>query len=128
MVENKEFIGFFKALKPVFQPMSRDTIRNEILGIYEVEKKKTMELLKNNMSRVAVTTETWSTVNKRRQYMTVAANFHRHFMDFAEANYKVCSMLPSLKMNPCRLVYLTYIYAVKIVHHPLCLIVLFYMF
>ena len=45
--------------------MSRNTLKGEILKLYQAEKAKTMALLEINNSRKPITTDMWTTTNQR---------------------------------------------------------------
>ncbi|KAH9763675.1 BED-type domain-containing protein [Citrus sinensis] len=57
--------------------LSRNTLKSEILKLYQAEKAKAMALLENNDSRVAITTDMWTANNQKKGYMVVT----RHFLD-----------------------------------------------
>ena len=57
MVDHVGFRKYSNTLQPLFKMVSRNTIKNDILKIYDYEKSKTMDLLGNNRSRIAITTE-----------------------------------------------------------------------
>ncbi|GAB2287410.1 hypothetical protein Dimus_039825 [Dionaea muscipula] len=74
IVEHVGFRRFVQSLQPLFKVVSRNTIKKDIFIIYEIEKKKTMQLLEDNQSRVAVTTDMW-TSNQKRGFMVVTAHY-----------------------------------------------------
>ncbi|KAK9233321.1 hypothetical protein WN943_023570 [Citrus x changshan-huyou] len=58
-----EYVGFYdllKLLQPSIETISRNTIKAEILRLYDVEKKKTMGILEACESRIAITTDMWT--------------------------------------------------------------------
>ena len=57
IVEHEGFRNYSKALQPLFNPLSRNTLRSDIFKIYDVERAKTMNLLENNRSKIAITTD-----------------------------------------------------------------------
>ncbi|KAK2659287.1 hypothetical protein Ddye_005820 [Dipteronia dyeriana] len=57
MVEHLGFRRFMKIVQPLFMVASRNTIKNDILKIYDYERSKTMQLLERNGSRIAITTD-----------------------------------------------------------------------
>ncbi|XP_060965659.1 zinc finger BED domain-containing protein RICESLEEPER 2-like [Cannabis sativa] len=75
MVEHDGFRSFVKSLQPLFRYVSRTTIRRDILKIYENEKTKTMNSMNDNRSRVAITTDLWTSNNQKRGYMVVTAHY-----------------------------------------------------
>ncbi|KAK2655018.1 hypothetical protein Ddye_008070 [Dipteronia dyeriana] len=76
MVEHRGFKTFVNSLQLLFPHVSINTIKKEILGIYEVEKFKTQQVLEGNQGRIATTTEIWTTSNQKRGYMTVTCCAH----------------------------------------------------
>ena len=74
MVDHVGFRKYFNTLQPLFKMVSRNTIKNDILKIYDYEKSKTMDLLGNNRSRIAITTNMW-TSNQKKGFMVVTAHF-----------------------------------------------------
>ena len=57
IMEHVGFRRFSQALQPLFHMVSRNTIKNDILKIYDVEKVKTMAVMERIQSRVAMTTD-----------------------------------------------------------------------
>ncbi|XP_062110077.1 zinc finger BED domain-containing protein RICESLEEPER 2-like [Humulus lupulus] len=75
MVEHHGFRDFVNSLQPFFKNVSRSTIRRDILKIYENEKTKTKNSISDNCSRVAITTDMWTSNNQKRGYMVVTAHY-----------------------------------------------------
>ncbi|TXG49073.1 hypothetical protein EZV62_024948 [Acer yangbiense] len=63
-----------KTVQPLFTVVSRNTIKNDILKIYDYKRSKTMQLLERNDSMIAITTDMW-TSNKKKGFMAVSAHF-----------------------------------------------------
>ena len=61
-------------LAPDFNGMSRNTFKSKVMKLYEVEKSRTMMMLDENTSRIALTTDMW-TSNQKKGYMVVTAYF-----------------------------------------------------
>ena len=74
IVDHVGFRKYSNTLQPLFKMVSRNTIKNDILKIYDYEKSKTMDLLGNNRSRIAITTDMW-TSNQKKGFMVVTAHF-----------------------------------------------------
>ncbi|KAL7152809.1 hypothetical protein ABFS83_04G123800 [Erythranthe nasuta] len=75
-----DYIGFRKyslALQPLFKMISRNTIKRDILKIYEAEKAKIMRFVEKNASRIAITTDMWTSINRKRGFMV----FTGHYID-----------------------------------------------
>ncbi|KAJ0491919.1 putative transcription factor/ chromatin remodeling BED-type(Zn) family [Helianthus annuus] len=52
MVEHHGFRKFVRGLQPFFKVPSRNTLKSDVLKIFEYEKKKTMRILEKNPSRI----------------------------------------------------------------------------
>ncbi|KAK3204443.1 hypothetical protein Dsin_018489 [Dipteronia sinensis] len=74
MVEHEAFREFSTALQLAFKPVSRNTIKKEILQIYDVEKMKTISILQANNCRIALTTDLWTASSQRKGYMAVTTH------------------------------------------------------
>ncbi|KAM6579251.1 hypothetical protein CsatA_003025 [Cannabis sativa] len=94
MVEHSRFIDFANTISPMFQLMSRNTIRSDIMKIHKLEKEKCGEILKKNKSRIALTTDMWTANHQKKGYMAVTA----HFIDDA---WTLHSRIISFKYVPC---------------------------
>ncbi|GER44473.1 HAT family dimerisation domain containing protein [Striga asiatica] len=75
MVEHKGFRMFLNTIQPLFKPISRNTLRTDIMKIFNEEKSKIMTLLERNDSRIAITTDLWTASNQKKGYMAVTAHF-----------------------------------------------------
>lgn len=74
MVEQIGFRNFVTSIQPLFKCVSRNTIKSDILKIYDVEKMKMMSLLEANKSRIAVTTDMW-TSNQKKGFMAITGHY-----------------------------------------------------
>ena len=73
-----DHIGFRKystSLQPLFRMVSRNTIKKDILSIYEKEREKSKHEIDKNQGRISITTDMWTSQNKRRGFMVVTAHF-----------------------------------------------------
>ena len=75
IVEHVGFKMFSQAIQPSFKMVSRNTIKGDILSIYNFERIKTVKLIEKNRSRVAFTTDMWTSSNQKKGYMVVMAHF-----------------------------------------------------
>ncbi|CAL2265524.1 unnamed protein product [Prunus armeniaca] len=75
MVDHIGFKMYSNALQPLFKVCSRNTIKKDILKVFEVEREKTMKLLDTNRSRIAITTDMWTSNNQKRGFMTITSHF-----------------------------------------------------
>jgi len=74
----EDYVGFRKfcaALQPAFKVVSRNTIRKDILDMYQVQKQSMVNYIKKLSSHVAVTTDLWTADHQRKGYMAVTAHF-----------------------------------------------------
>ncbi|KAJ1383948.1 Ribonuclease H-like superfamily [Sesbania bispinosa] len=74
IVEHVGFKRLSSALNPLFR-MDRQTVRADILKLYYDEKFKMMKLLSKNKSRIAITTDMWSSTDPDKHYMAIKAHF-----------------------------------------------------
>uniref|UniRef100_A0A2N9FGB2 BED-type domain-containing protein n=1 Tax=Fagus sylvatica TaxID=28930 RepID=A0A2N9FGB2_FAGSY len=75
MVDHVGFRRFVSGLQPNFKLVSRNTLKRDILKIYDYEKQKSMAKIDNNGSRVAITTDMWTSSNKKRGFMVVTGHY-----------------------------------------------------
>ncbi|XP_050249216.1 zinc finger BED domain-containing protein RICESLEEPER 3-like [Quercus robur] len=62
-----DHIGFRKystSLQPLFRMVSRNTIKKDILSIYEKEREKSKHEIDKNQGRISITTDMWTSQNK----------------------------------------------------------------
>ncbi|TXG70074.1 hypothetical protein EZV62_005009 [Acer yangbiense] len=67
----QEMMGY---CQPRFELMSRNTLKSEIFKLYNMEKDKTLKLLDNIESKVAITMDMWTSSTKMG-YMVVTVHF-----------------------------------------------------
>ncbi|XP_021833421.1 zinc finger BED domain-containing protein RICESLEEPER 2-like [Prunus avium] len=92
-----DHIGFkihSNTLQPLFKVCSRNTVKKDIFKIFEIERERTMKLLDTNKSKIAITTDMWTSNNQKRGFMTVTS----HFIDDA---WKLQSRLIRFIYVPC---------------------------
>ncbi|KAJ0098135.1 hypothetical protein Patl1_28630 [Pistacia atlantica] len=75
MVDHYGFRKFCNTIQPLFKVVSRNTIKADILKIYDVEKHKTMKLLNKTHGRIAITTDLWTGNHQNKRYMTITTHF-----------------------------------------------------
>ncbi|CAN1760634.1 Putative AC9 transposase [Linum perenne] len=63
------------SLQPLFKVPCRNTIKKEILTLYEVTKIKIKRDLHENRGRIAMTTDMWTATNQKRGYMAITAHY-----------------------------------------------------
>ncbi|CAN1752758.1 Putative AC transposase [Linum perenne] len=69
------FKRFCCALQPLFKLPCRNTIKKEILTLYELTKIKIKRKIHENRGRVAMTTDMWTATNQKRGYMAITAHY-----------------------------------------------------
>ncbi|CAN1837666.1 Putative AC9 transposase [Linum perenne] len=73
-----DYVGvrrFAKSLNPSFDMVSRNTIKDDILRIHEDGKVKVMNELQKTNSRVSLTTDMWTSKNRKKGFMVITAHF-----------------------------------------------------
>ncbi|XP_020238721.1 zinc finger BED domain-containing protein DAYSLEEPER-like [Cajanus cajan] len=75
IVDHIGFIRFVAAIQPLFQLLSRNTMKKEILDIYEDEKQVVMKLIDINEGRVTITSGMWAASNQNKGYMAITARY-----------------------------------------------------
>lgn len=75
IVEHVGFRRYSHALQPLFKVPCRNTLKSDIFKIYEYEKGKTLSLVVSNASRLAITTDMWTSSNQKKGFMAVTAHF-----------------------------------------------------
>ncbi|KAJ1386816.1 Ribonuclease H-like superfamily [Sesbania bispinosa] len=75
IVEHIGFRRYSTALQPMFQVPCRNTIKKEIIKIYEFEKSVVSKMLDTNDGRVAITSDMWTASNQKKGYMAATAHY-----------------------------------------------------
>ena len=75
IVEHIGLREFSASLQPLFKMVCRNTLKRDILKIYDYERGKTFMELEKIPSRIAISTSMWTSSNKRRQFMLVKAHY-----------------------------------------------------
>ena len=86
IVDHVGFRDFATSLQPLFKMVSYNTIKGKITKIYEVKKGKIISYLEKLESRIAITTDMW-TSNQKKGYMAITVHYidefwllHRHIV------------------------------------------------
>ena len=74
IVDLVAFKDFASSLQPLFKMVSYNTIKDDIMKIYEVEKGKMSSYLEKLETRIAITTDIW-TSNQKKGYMAITAHY-----------------------------------------------------
>ena len=75
MVEYIRFREFVGSLQPLFKLISRNTLKSDILKIYNNERKKALKMTDKNGSKMTITIDMWISSNKKRGFMVITAHF-----------------------------------------------------
>ncbi|KAH7663286.1 Ribonuclease H-like protein [Dioscorea alata] len=94
MVEHHGFKKYSANLQPLFKIPSRNTIKKDIMKMYANEKSKIIDLLKKNLSKVAITTDMWTASNQKKGFMAITG----HFID---NNWNLQSLVLRFVYVPC---------------------------
>ena len=78
MVDHIVFKEFVADLQPMFKLVTRNTLKSDILKIYDNEREKILKMTDKNGSRMAITTDMWTSSNKKRGFMVITAHFIDH--------------------------------------------------
>ncbi|CAN0856236.1 Zinc finger BED domain-containing protein RICESLEEPER 1 [Linum grandiflorum] len=71
IVDHLYFKRFCCSLQPLFKVPSRNTIKNDILTLYGVQRSAIQRELDGNKGRIAITTDMWTATNQKRGYMAL---------------------------------------------------------
>ena len=75
IVDHAGFKSFASSLQPLFKMVTRNTIKSDILKIHESEKEKAYKLLEKLDSRIAITTDMWTSNHNKKGYMAITGHF-----------------------------------------------------
>ena len=75
MVDHIGFREFVGSLQPLFKIISRNTLKSDIPKIYDNEREKALKMMDKNGSKIAITTNMWTSSNKKRGFMVITAGF-----------------------------------------------------
>ena len=75
IVEHIGFRRYSASLNPDFKVCSRNTVKAQILSDYKDERTKLKNLLAQNESRVAITTDMWTCGTQKKGYMAITAHY-----------------------------------------------------
>ena len=78
MVDHIGFKEFVADLQPMFKLVTRNTLKSDILKIYDNEREKVLKMTDKNKSRMTITTDMWTSSNKKRGFMVITAHFIDH--------------------------------------------------
>ncbi|KAK9071832.1 hypothetical protein SSX86_008261 [Deinandra increscens subsp. villosa] len=73
-VEDDMFVYMMKTASPMFERVSRNTIKADCFKVYDHEKKKLKALL-NETSSVSITTDCWRSSHQKIEYMVITGHY-----------------------------------------------------
>uniref|UniRef100_A0A803N135 BED-type domain-containing protein n=1 Tax=Chenopodium quinoa TaxID=63459 RepID=A0A803N135_CHEQI len=89
MVEHFGFRKYSSTLQPGFKAPSRNTTK-DILKRYEIEKENVIVMVRKAKSRIALTTDMWTSSNQKKGYMAVTAHFIDNFWKLQSRIIRFC--------------------------------------
>ncbi|XBH61025.1 hypothetical protein VPH35_115537 [Triticum aestivum] len=75
IVDHAGFRSFCASLQPMFKMVSRNTIKNDIIGLHQTQKNAMIQYFAKFNHRVAVTSDLWTAGHQKKGYMVVTAHF-----------------------------------------------------
>ena len=78
IVDHIRFREFVAELRPMFKLITRNTLKSDILKIYDNEREKALKITNKNGNRMTITTGMWTSSNKKRGFMVITAHFIDH--------------------------------------------------
>ena len=74
IVEHVGFRRYSKALNSSFKMILRNTLKSDILKVFECEKSKTMRLLGSVIGKAAITMDMWTSQNQKRGFIAITTH------------------------------------------------------
>ena len=75
MVDHIVFREFVSSLQPLFKLILRNTLKSDIIKIYDNEREKNLKIMDKNGSRATITIDMWTLSNKKRGSIVITAHF-----------------------------------------------------
>ncbi|GJV30423.1 zinc finger BED domain-containing protein RICESLEEPER 2-like protein [Tanacetum coccineum] len=75
IVDHTGFKSFTRTIQPLFKCPSRITLKSDIIKLYGEQKNQVIKDIKNNQSRVAITTDMWTSSNQKKGFMAITGHF-----------------------------------------------------
>ncbi|KAE8728421.1 hypothetical protein F3Y22_tig00004457pilonHSYRG00061 [Hibiscus syriacus] len=98
IVDHSQFRKYCSSLQPMFEMPTRNTIKRDILDLYEKEKRNMLSKLEANEGIIAITTDMWTSDHQNKGYMVVTA----HYIDNSWSLQKhVIRKLTSITVDNC---------------------------
>ena len=74
-VDYEGFRDLMSFVQPLLGKICRNTVKREVLKLFDFEKAKTMALSEDITSKVSITMDMWTSSNKKKGYMVVTTHF-----------------------------------------------------
>jgi hypothetical protein len=74
IVEEKAFVFMMKCSNILYEKISRKTVKNDCVAVYEAERKKLKETLRA-VHKICLTTDLWKSQNQKIEYMVLTGHF-----------------------------------------------------
>ncbi|GJU04873.1 putative AC transposase [Tanacetum coccineum] len=75
IVDHIGFRNFTKAIQPLFNCPCRNTLKSDILKLYNKQKDQVIKSIETNKSRVAITTDMWTSSNQKKGFMAITGHY-----------------------------------------------------
>jgi hypothetical protein len=75
IVDHIGFRTYSEGLQPLFKVPSRNTIKNDIIMMFQNERGKIMGHLDKIGSKIALTTDMWTASNQKKGFMVITAHY-----------------------------------------------------
>ncbi|GJX81683.1 zinc finger BED domain-containing protein RICESLEEPER 2-like protein [Tanacetum coccineum] len=75
IVDHTGFKSFTRTIQPLFKCPSRNTLKSDIIKLYGEQKNQVIKDIENNQSRVAITTDMWTSSNQKKGFMAITGHF-----------------------------------------------------
>lgn len=76
IVDHIGFRNFTRTIQPLFECPSRNTLKSDIIKLYEIEKSQVFKSLETSQSRVVITTDMWTSGNQKKKVCGYHMSFH----------------------------------------------------
>jgi hypothetical protein len=75
IVDHSRFCKFCNCLQPLFNVVSRNTIRQDIINMHQVQRDSMAKFFANFLNRVAITMDLWTANHQKKGYMAFTAHY-----------------------------------------------------
>ena len=92
MVDYIGFREFVSSLQPLFKIISRNTLKSDILKIYDNEKEKALKMMDKNGSRMPITADMWTSSKPKKKKKRIHGHYYSLYqshLDVAKQGFKI---------------------------------------